>query len=263
MCAGYPKRCTMEGHFALLRPGPNPRGPVPPGAPISGINPGTRTHPPSFYSRRSLFPPGDRNFYLSGRHRGSSSQSHRTGQRGSRPSLSGRHRSSPAADEGRRGAPGPGHRGRQGRARDPRHRRQGTHPHGEARPAATGAQGRSRPAPVRAVQPPAGGVDRQALPGVGHAAPRPGPGGQPRPDPRGREVRLAQGLQVLDLRDVVDPPGDPARHRQRRVAPSGCRSTRPTTWPGSRRSAPGSRRASAVRPRSTSWRPSSTSRPSG
>ena len=34
------------------------------------------------------------------------------------------------------------------------------------------------------------------------------------PDPRGREVRLAQGLQVLDLRDLLDPPGDPARPRE-------------------------------------------------
>ena len=34
------------------------------------------------------------------------------------------------------------------------------------------------------------------------------------PDPRGREVRLAQGLQVLDLRDLLDPPGDPARTGQ-------------------------------------------------
>src|SRR3712207_6860581 len=36
-------------------------------------------------------------------------------------------------------------------------------------------------------------------------------GGHPGPDPRGREVRLAQGLPVLDLRHPVDPPGDPAR----------------------------------------------------
>ena len=34
------------------------------------------------------------------------------------------------------------------------------------------------------------------------------------PDPRRREVRLAQGLQVLDLRDLLDPPGDPARPGQ-------------------------------------------------
>ena len=51
---------------------------------------------------------------------------------------------------------------------------------------------------------------------VGAAAPRPRAGGQPRVDARGREVRLAEGLQVLDVRDVVDPPGDPARHRQHR-----------------------------------------------
>ncbi len=33
-------------------------------------------------------------------------------------------------------------------------------------------------------------------------------------EPRRREVRLAQGLQVLDLRDLVDPPGLPARRRE-------------------------------------------------
>ena len=33
------------------------------------------------------------------------------------------------------------------------------------------------------------------------------PGGHARPDPRRREVRLAPRLQVLDLRDLVDPPG--------------------------------------------------------
>ncbi|CAA9493336.1 MAG: RNA polymerase sigma factor RpoD, partial [uncultured Solirubrobacteraceae bacterium] len=41
--------------------------------------------------------------------------------------------------------------------------------------------------------------------------PRPDPGGDARPRARGREVRLPQGLQVLDLRDVVDPPGDRPR----------------------------------------------------
>ena len=34
------------------------------------------------------------------------------------------------------------------------------------------------------------------------------------PDPRHREVRLAQRAQVLDLRDLVDPPGGAARRRQ-------------------------------------------------
>ena len=33
-------------------------------------------------------------------------------------------------------------------------------------------------------------------------------------DPREREVRLAQGLQVLDLRDLLDPRVDPARDRE-------------------------------------------------
>ena len=33
-------------------------------------------------------------------------------------------------------------------------------------------------------------------------------------DPRGREVRLAPRLQVLDVRDLVDPPGRAARRRE-------------------------------------------------
>ena len=44
--------------------------------------------------------------------------------------------------------------------------------------------------------------------GRGHGAARPRAGGQPRAHPRGREVRLHEGLQVLHVRDVVDPPGD-------------------------------------------------------
>ena len=44
--------------------------------------------------------------------------------------------------------------------------------------------------------------------------PGPDPGGQPGPDARRREVRLAPGLQVLDLRHLVDPPGDRPGHRQ-------------------------------------------------
>ena len=50
--------------------------------------------------------------------------------------------------------------------------------------------------------------------GPGDAPARPGPGGQPRPDAGGREVRPHQGLQVLDLRHVVDPPGHHAGHRR-------------------------------------------------
>ena len=48
--------------------------------------------------------------------------------------------------------------------------------------------------------------------GRGHAVPGPDPGGQPRPDPGGREVRLHQGLQVLHVRDLVDPAGDHPGH---------------------------------------------------
>ena len=84
----------------------------------------------------------------------------------------------------------------------------------QARAAPHGPPGRGGRAPVRAVEPAPRGVDRQEVPGVGAAAARPHPGGQPRPDARRREVRLAQGLQVLDVRHVVDPPGDHARHRQ-------------------------------------------------
>ena len=50
--------------------------------------------------------------------------------------------------------------------------------------------------------------------GRGLTLPRPDPGGLARPDPRGGEVRLPQGLQVLDLRDLVDPPGRHARDRR-------------------------------------------------
>ena len=55
-------------------------------------------------------------------------------------------------------------------------------------------------------------VTREALHRPWHAAAGPDPGGQPGPDPRGGEVRLHQGLQVLDLRDVVDPSGHHPRH---------------------------------------------------
>src|SRR6266536_1480178 len=66
------------------------------------------------------------------------------------------------------------------------------------------------------VEPAVGRVDRSAL--LGHwASPwRPGSGGQSGAVARGREVRLAQGLHVLDLRALVAPPGDrPWRRRPR------------------------------------------------
>ena len=46
------------------------------------------------------------------------------------------------------------------------------------------------------------------------AVPGPDPGGQPGPDPRGGEVRPLEGVQVLDVRHVVDPPGHHARDRR-------------------------------------------------
>ena len=44
--------------------------------------------------------------------------------------------------------------------------------------------------------------------------PRSDPGGHARVEPRRREVRLAPRLQVLDVRDVVDPPVRAARRRE-------------------------------------------------
>ena len=69
-------------------------------------------------------------------------------------------------------------------------------------------------APPGRVQPAPRDLDRQGLPGLRHAAARPHPGGQPRPHPRRREVRLQARLQALDLRDLVDPPVDVARDRR-------------------------------------------------
>ena len=70
-----------------------------------------------------------------------------------------------------------------------------------------GPRGRERPAHLRAVEPSPRRVDREEVPGLRAPAARPHPGGQPRPHARRREVRLAQGLQVLDLRR----PGGSAR----------------------------------------------------
>ena len=113
------------------------------------------------------------------------------------PALPERGRSAPPADR-RRG----GRAGQADRARRPRRE---------------GAHGQLEPAPR--------GLDREALPGPAHLAARPDPGGHPRPDPRRREVRLAPRLQVLDLRDLVDPPGDRARHREQGAHDPHARST--------------------------------------
>ena len=69
--------------------------------------------------------------------------------------------------------------------------------------------------------------------------PGPHPGGQRRPDARRRQVRVAARLQVLDVRDVVDPPGDP-----RAASPtSRGRSASRSTWSRPCSGSPG-RRAS-------------------
>ena len=65
---------------------------------------------------------------------------------------------------------------------------------------------RGQPAPRR--------VDREEVPQPRPVVPRPDPGGQHRPDEGGREVRVPPRLQVLDLRDVVDSPGDHAFDRR-------------------------------------------------
>ena len=100
----------------------------------------------------------------------------------------------PALDRARAAAErrGGGRAGQADRAR--RHGRQAAH-------------GRGQPAPGR--------VDRQGLHRARADVPRPDPGGLARADQGGREVRLPARLQVLDLRDLVDPPGrDPRDRRQ-------------------------------------------------
>ena len=72
--------------------------------------------------------------------------------------------------------------------------------------------GQTRQEPPARGQPAPRRLAGQALHRPRHAVPGPDPGGQPRPDPRGREVRLHQGLQVLDVRHLVDPAGDHPRH---------------------------------------------------
>ena len=75
--------------------------------------------------------------------------------------------------------------------------------HRARRPARQGPHDQREPAPGR--------LDREEVPGLRADAAGPDPGGHPRADPRGREVRLAPRLPLLHLRDVVDPPGRRAR----------------------------------------------------
>ena len=107
-----------------------------------------------------------------------------------------------------------GARGRGRGAALPAHDRAGAAAHARGRGAAGQAHRAERHVGQERAdrgEPAARGVDRQALHRARPDAARPDPGGQPGPDPGGREVRLAPRLQVLDLRHVVDPPGDHPR----------------------------------------------------
>src|SRR5207247_10584690 len=95
------------------------------------------------------------------------------------PALPARDREGAAADRRPRGLPGEA-----GRAR---------------RPGGKEADDRGQSA--------AGRLDREAATRPRALVPRPDPGGLARVDPCGRAVRLPQGLQVLDLRDLADSPG--------------------------------------------------------
>ena len=102
------------------------------------------------------------------------------------------------------------------------------------------------------------------IPPPGPPFPRPDPGGRDRLEPRGRQVRLAAGLRVLDLRPLVDSAGglaldrrpgedDPHSHAHRRAPAQGCSRrpnararTRPRAEPGGARR--GNRFAARTRP---------------
>ena len=63
-------------------------------------------------------------------------------------------------------------------------------------------------------QPAPGDLDREEVHQPRPAIPRPDPGRQYRPAEGGGQVRIPPRLQVLDLRDLVDPPGDHAFDRR-------------------------------------------------
>ncbi|CAB4926160.1 unannotated protein [freshwater metagenome] len=128
-----------------------------------------------------------------------------------RPRLPQADRPRRAADRRAGGRPRPPRRGRALRRAQARRERRQVHAHHAPRPQLGRPRRRARQDPPARGQPPPGGLAGQALHRPRHGVPGPDPGGQPGPDPCGREVRLHQGLQVLDLRDVVDPPGDHPR----------------------------------------------------
>ena len=146
--------------------------------------------------------------------------------------------------------------------RSPDRQRAPAHPRGGAR--ARPPQGRGRRGgeePADRVQPPARDVDHPPLHARRRAAARSDPGGQPRADPRGREVRLHARLQAFDVRHVVDPPGDLSARSPSRAARSACPSTSPTRCAASRGRAGRSARSSTATRRSTRSRSRRASRP--
>ncbi len=113
------------------------------------------------------------------------------------------------------GAPGP-RRPEPGRSaqalRPPDRRRAPAHTRRGARARAPEGRGRrGRQAEAHRVEPPARDVHHPELHARRRPAARPDPGGQPRPHPRGGEVRLSARVQALDVRDVVDQAVDLAR----------------------------------------------------
>ena len=82
------------------------------------------------------------------------------------------------------------------------------------RPPRGRAHGRARQERARRGEPAPRRLDREEVHEPRPAVPGPDPGGQHRPDEGGRQVRVQARLQVLDLRDVVDPPGDHPRDRR-------------------------------------------------
>ena len=93
--------------------------------------------------------------------------------------------------------------------------------------------------------------------GRGPLVPRPHPGRFARAHPCRREVRLPQGLQVLHVRDLVDPPGRDARYRRQGTddphpRPHGREAQQGRAHRAPARAAPGPRTASRTRsPRSS------------
>ena len=133
----------------------------------------------------------------------------------SRTGLSARGRQGRAAGRHAGGRAGQADRGRRLRRRTAAVRRgrgRGARLPDEPRPAPDRQRRRARAEPPAGGEPAAGGVAGQALHGRGLSFLDLDPGGQSRPDPGGREVRLRPGLQVLHLRDVVDPPSLSVAH---------------------------------------------------